>query len=167
MNDKNEIEPDKCPHIKGKTADDCSRCEFLKENSALKGSGSGLCRYPKSQTKKDMTMKKTIMTGIELITVERKRQIEEEGWTAEHDDKWGYGQLANAAACYAMTNQHRICWAKKVGLWAKTTFEVIWPFSKEWWKPTPEDRIRELVKAGALAAAEIDRLQRLKDMKKE
>jgi len=26
------------------------------------------------------------------------------------------------------------------------------------WKPTPDDRVRELVKAGALIAAEIDRL---------
>jgi hypothetical protein len=29
-----------------------------------------------------------------------------------------------------------------------------------WWKPTPSDRIRELTKAGALIAAEIDRLKR-------
>ena len=31
---------------------------------------------------------------------------------------------------------------------------------EEWWKPTPKNRVRELVKAGALIAAEIDRLQR-------
>lgn len=37
----------------------------------------------------------------------------------------------------------------------------IWPWDKSWWKPTPDDRIRELIKAGALIAAEIDRLQRL------
>lgn len=38
---------------------------------------------------------------------------------------------------------------------------MMWPFSQEWWKPTPDDRIRELAKAGALIAAEIDRLQRM------
>ena len=33
-----------------------------------------------------------------------------------------------------------------------------WPWNVVWWKPTPDDRIRELAKAGALIAAEIDRL---------
>jgi len=32
------------------------------------------------------------------------------------------------------------------------------PWNVVWWKPTPDDRIRELAKAGALIAAEIDRL---------
>lgn len=36
-----------------------------------------------------------------------------------------------------------------------------WPYTwaEKWWKPSPGDRIRELEKAGALIAAEIDRLQ--------
>jgi hypothetical protein len=38
---------------------------------------------------------------------------------------------------------------------------VAWPWDKGWWKPTPDNRIRELEKAGALIAAEIDRLQRM------
>lgn len=37
----------------------------------------------------------------------------------------------------------------------------MFPFSSVWWKPSPENRIKELAKAGALIAAEIDRLQRL------
>jgi hypothetical protein len=40
-----------------------------------------------------------------------------------------------------------------------------WPWDREWWKPTPNNRIRELAKAGALIAAEIDRLQRLEERK--
>ena len=36
-----------------------------------------------------------------------------------------------------------------------------WPWSDKWWKP--KDKIRDLVRAGALIAAEIDRLQRLKE----
>lgn len=35
-----------------------------------------------------------------------------------------------------------------------------WPWEARFWKPCPDDRARELVKAGALIAAEIDRLQR-------
>jgi len=38
--------------------------------------------------------------------------------------------------------------------------ENLWPWGKEWWKPS--DRRRDLVKAGALIAAEIDRLDRAK-----
>jgi hypothetical protein len=34
-----------------------------------------------------------------------------------------------------------------------------------WYKPSPENRIRELEKAGALIAAEIDRLLRLEERK--
>lgn len=36
-----------------------------------------------------------------------------------------------------------------------------WPWDENWWKPSL-DPIRNLVKAGALLAAEIDRLQRSK-----
>ena len=37
--------------------------------------------------------------------------------------------------------------------------DYLFPFEDHWWRPTPNDRIRELVKAGALVAAEIDRLE--------
>ena len=39
-------------------------------------------------------------------------------------------------------------------------FINIWPFMMKWWKPTPDNRQRELEKGGALTAAEIDRLKR-------
>jgi hypothetical protein len=90
-------------------------------------------------------------TGIELIADERKRQIEVEGWTPEHDDEHINGELAHAAACYAYPNR------------IKRLDHVGWPedWSLDWYKPTPENRIKELVKAGALIAAEIDRIQNL------
>lgn len=91
-------------------------------------------------------------TGIELISDERQRQIEVEGWNADHDDIANNDeQLAQAAAIYALPEIYR-----------NYEFQVsnIWPFGMEWWKPTPDDRIKELTKAGALIAAEIDRLQR-------
>jgi hypothetical protein len=98
------------------------------------------------------------MTGIELITAERKRQIEKECWTAEHDRLHMHGELAIAASCYALPKRHRTV--------HQNTYKGItrllpmkWPWDAEWWKPTPDDRVRELVKAGALIAAEIDRLQ--------
>lgn len=88
--------------------------------------------------------------GIELIAEERKRQIEVEGWTLEHDSIGNNNeQLAQAAALYALPKVFR-----------SYEYDVrnIWPWDFKWWKPTPNDRVRELVKAGALIAAEIDRL---------
>ena len=84
--------------------------------------------------------------GINLIEAERERQIYQEGWTEEHDDKHVNNELALAAACYAVPDVF------SQGYWPPT-----WDLS--WYKPTT--RIRDLVKAGALIAAEIDRLQRI------
>ncbi len=89
------------------------------------------------------------MTGIEAIAAERKRQVEAEGWTPEHDRQHKEGELALAAICYATPLRFRSVWAV-VG--------KLWPWSSYWWKPTPNDRKREIVKAGALLAAEYNRL---------
>ena len=94
--------------------------------------------------------------GSELIAIERQRQIKKEGWTSKHDDQYINGELAKAAVCYATPPE--------IDLNAFFTDNrvVLWPWIREFesWKPSPDDRIRELVKAGALIAAEIDRLLR-------
>lgn len=107
--------------------------------------------------------------GIGRIAAERRRQIEKEGWTAEHDDAHRPGSLAAAAACYALPHDCEI----RVDAMAWNSAPAQWPWARTWWKPAPierlernvyqpstEGRIRELEKAGALIAAEIDRLQR-------
>lgn len=99
-----------------------------------------------------------VKTGIELIAEERQRQIEKEGWTPEHDDEHKAGELANAAAYYAMTDGTIDFINSR---WGEDNHLYIWPFELEWLKRTPENRIRELQKAGALIAAEIDRLNRI------
>ncbi len=99
--------------------------------------------------------------GAMLIAKERTRQVEEEGWDDAHDDDRETGSLAVAGACYALDvvakneNVH-FSWQVRYAELAGELF----PFDREWWKPTL-DPIRELVKAGALIAAEIDRLHRL------
>lgn len=90
--------------------------------------------------------------GISRIAAERQRQLSVEGWTPEHDDKHGGGALARAAAQYA------IPYGLRAG---KRVFEWLWPWDSRWYKPSAGNRIRELEKAGALIAAEIDRLLRL------
>lgn len=90
------------------------------------------------------------MTGIELIAAERRRQIEVEGWTPEHDAQHVNGELAQAAAAYCYQT-------KSIHEDAGRLFPPGW--DREWFKregdPAPTDR--DLVKAGALIAAELDR----------
>lgn len=96
-------------------------------------------------------------TGIELIEEERIRQISKEGWDTFHDDTHTWEELALAGAAYAIPERHREYLKNgKPKLFPRT-------WTVKWWKPTPDDRVKELVKAGALIAAEIDRLQRIKD----
>lgn len=87
--------------------------------------------------------------AIQLIAKECERQIAEEGFTPEHDAEYVTGELAMAAACYVTPQKQR-------PMTGKMPFG--WPWGIEWWKPTPDDRIKELVKAGALIVAEINRL---------
>lgn len=100
-------------------------------------------------------------TGVEIITDERKRQIEVEGWTPEYDDLHTEGELADAAAIYALTKQSRVFLKDSEADYS----ELIWPFNPEWLKFSPDNRIKELAKAGALIAAEIDRLLRADEYK--
>jgi hypothetical protein len=80
------------------------------------------------------------------VLAERKRQVEVEGWTPEHDDEHSNGDLAQAAAFYALVGQeHEGC-------------RIVWPWEESWMKIC--DNRRNLVKAGALILAEIERLDR-------
>lgn len=85
------------------------------------------------------------MSGIDLIASERQRQIHELGWTSDHDDTHTNEELVSAAICY---------------LFEDTTI-CPWPWPESAWNKD-KDTVRNLVKAGALIAAEIDRLQRLR-----
>ena len=90
--------------------------------------------------------------GIDLIRKERDRQINDEGFDEKHDSRNLPNELAIAASCYCLPHGQR-----------EFRVREQWPFAYEWWKPTPEDRVKELTKAGALIAAEIDRLLNSKD----
>lgn len=98
------------------------------------------------------------MSGIDDIAAERRRQIDEEGWTPERDDTHGDGEMAGAAACYAMQVALDCIGRSDLHMTISRTIRELWPWSTHWWKPT--DRRRDLVKAGALIAAEIDRIDR-------
>lgn len=81
------------------------------------------------------------------VLAERQRQVQVEGWTTEHDDKYSNCDLARAAATYALCShieQLKLCGAQT------------WPWHPDWWKRSSYRR--DLVKAGALLLAEIERL---------
>lgn len=90
--------------------------------------------------------------GVELIADERARQIAK-GYDHDHDDMHVVEEIARGAACYAMPAPYRTTGGNGDA-------PHHWPWSSDDWNPSPDNRIRELVKAGALIAAEIDRLQR-------
>ncbi len=88
------------------------------------------------------------------VQAERRRQIEAEGWTPEHDDEHSHGQMARAAACYALAGSS----APNDGT-AALLVSLAWPWDEQWWKPSTARR--DMVKACALGLAEIERLDRV------
>lgn len=90
--------------------------------------------------------------GATLIAAERLRQVAEEGYGSEHDSEHEGGELVLAAWSYL--TEHDTFGGDPCG----DDPPEGWPWSPEHWKPTG-DQVRNLVKAGALIAAEIDRLQ--------
>ncbi len=88
-------------------------------------------------------------SGIQLIAEERQRQIEKEGWSPDHDDHHNSDELLCAAVAYI---EHAIAPTKP------RFIPKIWPWESKWWKP--KDRRPNLVRAGALIAAELDRMNR-------
>lgn len=117
--------------------------------------------------------------GTERIAAERQRQIEKEGWTPEHDDEHDGGELALAAVCFAAPTKILVGdlestllifrdpwpdtwlddWDKRLQYGANLgeDGDPILPDPKTY---TDDERIDLLTKAGALIAAEIDRLIR-------
>lgn len=84
--------------------------------------------------------------GIARIANERIRQITEKDFSKLHDTRWKKRELLYAAMAYLEAIAE-----------PKLVAPFIWPFDVMYWKPS-EDPVRNLIKAGALIAAEIDRL---------
>lgn len=85
------------------------------------------------------------------VAAERRRQVEGEHWSAEHDDlNHSRGDLARAGGYYAINARAK----------PDTAAPGAWPWDSEWWKPT--DFRRNLVKAAALIAAEGEKFDRAK-----
>jgi hypothetical protein len=92
--------------------------------------------------------------ALQLIAQERAEQLTREGWTSAHDDEHAAGELAQAAAVYAYTAAHQAM--GDTGPFSADP--TLWPWEPGTYKP--KDQLRNLVRAGALIVAEIERLQR-------
>lgn len=93
--------------------------------------------------------------AIKDVIAERQRQIEIEGFDAACDAVNTKRELARAAACYAAKAAFpNIGEASFIDI-----FMRVWPWDERWWKPAGHRR--NLVKAGALILAEIERLDRV------
>lgn len=92
-------------------------------------------------------LKGTCMNGSTEIATERQRQIDTEGRTPEHDAHHPVSALIAAANAYLISSDP-----------TKTVIHAasFWPWEQRTFKPTTARR--DLVKAGALIAAAIDRL---------
>lgn len=91
------------------------------------------------------------------VLAERQRQMEREGWTPEHDDEHNTGELARAAAAYCLTETDVPVIYKLM-----EADRPIWPWSIGWYKP--KDRRANMVRAAALLLAEIERLDRNREV---
>jgi hypothetical protein len=92
--------------------------------------------------------------GAQMIVAERRRHAAS-GYTSEHDAEHADESLALAACSYAIPRSWRR-WKQSRD--SNGAVPTTWPWDARRWRPTQDDRVRELVKAGALIAAEIDRL---------
>jgi hypothetical protein len=81
------------------------------------------------------------------VLAERQRQMEQEGCSPAQDDKYDSHELSLAAGCYLLAGNGPHSGAPES-----------WPWEAFWWKPG-SDR-RNMVKAGALILADIERLDR-------
>lgn len=87
------------------------------------------------------------MTGIELIAKERQEQIEKHGYDEKHDFQNRNEELRNTAICLLAHDANKFPFHS-------------WDI-KYFVKLFKKDRKEKLIIAGALIAAEIDRLQNL------
>lgn len=104
--------------------------------------------------------------AVALVLRERLRQGEEEGRTPEQDDGYVAGELAAAAACYAISGcswsfqemNHPRGAAEAIDIQEDRQIANLWPWGQAFFKP--KSARRDLVRAAALIVAELERLER-------
>lgn len=101
-----------------------------------------------------------LVAGVRAIADERQRQVHSEGFSAENDADYKAGVLANAALAYLQVAAMDLAAGGRTHI-ATETPPACWPWHRLWWKP--QDTRRDLVRAGALIAAQLDAIDRQRD----
>ena len=137
------------PSVKESIIDDL-QAQFNTEGITESDSGDALIRLSDAiaAVEDNFTQPAWGSQAVLDVTAERRRQIEVEGWTPEHDDEHSSHALAEAAACYCLSSAGK----------PFDYFETTWPWERWWFKASGTRR--DLVKAGALILAEVERLDR-------
>lgn len=99
-------------------------------------------------------------SGVGHIAIERRRQVEAKGYTPEHDDEHDLGELGLAAALYALPYDAQIGNEKLLKQDDFIGLHIALETGCGFYVDPEPDPVRRLAKAGALCAAEIDRLDR-------
>ncbi len=94
--------------------------------------------------------------GVSAIATERQRQVNDNGMTPEHDLRYRRGELAWAALAYVQLAAMDLEGGGREHI-ATAGPPNCWPWDRLWWKPV--DTRRDLVRAGALIAAQLDALE--------
>lgn len=98
--------------------------------------------------------------GVRAIADERQRQVHAEGFSAENDADYKAGVLANAALAYLQVAAMDLAAGGRAHI-ATGAPPACWPWHRLWWKP--RDARRDLVRAGALIAAQLDAIDGQRD----
>ncbi|HFZ1016596.1 TPA: hypothetical protein ACIJRM_005373 [Klebsiella oxytoca] len=102
---------------------------------------------------------RTVNAAAANVLAERKRQVSVEGWTPSHDDAHKNNEMAFAAACYAFHAAAASWDLEDCGTeYDSHPAPKNWPWEPEWWKP--KSARADLVRAGALILAELERIDR-------
>ncbi|HED2411909.1 TPA: ead/Ea22-like family protein [Raoultella planticola] len=109
---------------------------------------------------------RTVTAAAADVLAERKRQVSVEGWTPSHDDTHKNNEMAFAAACYAFHAAAASWDLEDCGTeYDSHPAPKNWPWEPEWWKP--KSARADLVRAGALILAELERIDRAAGIKVE
>jgi hypothetical protein len=94
-----------------------------------------------------LQIRRPLSPFMQAVLAERFRQIDQEGWSSEHDDAHDRGELGRASGSYIIN--------------AGSQSPLVpheWPWASEWWKP--QGYRRDLVRGVALGIAEGERFDR-------
>jgi hypothetical protein len=99
------------------------------------------------------------MRGHDSIKAERKGQMSEHGYYAENDNNWANGELSRAANCFLQAAEVQRIEPELTKEEVKSKVAGFWPWDEQTLKVN-KSRTKNLIKAGAMIAAELDRLFR-------